>query len=134
MRAGGVVLLWLLSTSVAHAAPGPARPGSQTVCDSHSTTLKKLLRHKRSFGGPLAPTRTLLGAADLTARMNRGTGTGVDDDDAAIQNDAPAASIDVDERAVPALQPLGILVNSCDRRLYSRAFSPRSPRGPPSHS
>ena len=54
-----------------------------------------------------------------------------DDDDAAIQNDTPAAHLDADERPVFGLRPLGVLAGPLDFHARSRAFSPRSPRGPP---
>jgi hypothetical protein len=133
MRASCVVLLWLLSVSFAHAASTQGHRASATKCDEHSATLKKLIRHAKSFGGPLArpPQRALFGLTDVTARLQRGARGNMDNDDAAIQNDAPAANIDADDRNTPTLQPLGVLVGPLDRRPRTRTFSPRSPRGPP---
>jgi hypothetical protein len=131
MRASCVVLLWLLSVSLAHAASmqGP----TPTKCDEHSATLKKLIRHAKSFGGPLArpPQRALLGLSDITARLQRAARANTDDEHAAIQNDAPAANIDADVRATPTLRPLGLLVGPLDWQPRTRPFSPKSPRGPP---
>jgi hypothetical protein len=75
--------------------------------------------------------RLLAGLIDLTTVVKRGLRANLADDDEAIQNDVPAARIDVDQRPVPPLLPLGVLQGSFDRRLSTHAFSPRSPRGPP---
>jgi len=133
MRASCVVLFWLLSVSLAQAAATQGLRSAGAPCDEHSTTLRKLIRHSKSFGGPLAKPaqRALFGLSDVTARLQRGARADMNDDDAAIQNDAPAANIDADRGAVPALQPLGVLVGSFDRHAPTRAFSPKSPRGPP---
>jgi len=132
MRASCIVLIWLLSVSFAQAASTQGRRANGALCDEHSTTIKKLIRHTKSFGGPLArrPQRALFGLSDVTARLHRGSRANMDDDDAAIQN-APAASTDADLRAARSLQPIGLLDGSFDRRPPTRAFSPKSPRGPP---
>ena len=67
---------------------------------------------------------------DLSARMRRGTHAFLGDDVAAIQNDAPAARIDAGDGLTPSLRPLDV-IGSLDLQPRSRAFSPRSPRGPP---
>jgi len=53
------------------------------------------------------------------------------DDEQAIQNDAPAARIDEGDHNAPALRPLGLLVASFDRLPESGDFTPAAPRGPP---
>ena len=134
MTVGCAVLFWLVSASLAQAASTQAHHATGSLCDANSTTLRKLIRHSKSFGGPLArrPLRALFGLSDVTARLQRGAHASMNDgDDAAIQNDAPAANVDIDGRAVPRLQPLGQLVGSLDRRPRTRLFSPKSPRGPP---
>ena len=133
MRASCVVLLWLLSASFAQAASAQGHRATVTKCDDHSTTLRKLIRHARSFGGPLAtrPLRALFGLSDITVRLQRSARANTDDEHAAIQNDTPAANIDAEGRATPTLQPLGLLVGPFDWRPRTRTFSPRSPRGPP---
>ena len=134
MTLGCAVLFWLVSASLAQAASTQGHRAMGSLCDAHSTTLRKLIRHSKSFGGPLAkrPQRALFGLADVTARLQRGAHASMNDgDDAAIQNDAPAANVDADGRTVPTLQPLGQLVGSLDRRPRTRTFSPKSPRGPP---
>jgi len=128
-----VVLLWLLSVCVADAAPAPRHRHAGPICDPQSTTLQKLPRHPKSFGGPLrTPShRALAGLIDTASQMRRATHTDLDSDDAAIQNDAPATQADAEDCPIPQLRPLGVLIGALDLRLYSRAFSPRSPRGPP---
>ena len=133
MRASCVVLFWLLSVSLADAASMQGQRATATKCDEHSATLKKLIRHAKSFGGPLArpPQRTLFGLSEITARLQRAARTNTDDEHAAIQNDAPAATIDADVRATPTLQPLGLLVGALAWHPRTHTFSPKSPRGPP---
>src|SRR5438093_9318699 len=126
MTAGCIVLCWLLSVSFAQAASAPGHRATIARCDEHSTTLRKLIRQAKSFGGQLArkPQRALVGLTDATARLQRGARANIDDDNAAIQNDAPAANIDADGRATPTLQPLGLFVSPLDWRPRTRAFSP----------
>jgi hypothetical protein len=128
-----VVLLWLLSVSAADAAPSPRHRHAGPICDPQSTTIQKLPRHPKSFGGPLRiPShRAQAGLIDTASQMRRATHADLDSDDAAIQNDAPAAHVDAEDCPIPQLRPLGLLIGSLDLRLYSRVFSPRSPRGPP---
>ena len=133
MRASCVLLFWLLSPSLAQAATTQGQRSSGELCDAHSTTLRKLIRHSKSYGGPLArrPHRALFGLSDVTARVQRGASADMNDDEAAIQNDAPAANIDVEEGASPTLHPLGLLTGSLDQHPRTPAFTPKSPRGPP---
>jgi hypothetical protein len=132
MTAGGLMLLWLLSVVPASASARFAAAGP--VCDPQTATLRKLARLPKSFGGPVKHTRSreLFGLTDPTARLRRGTHTTVDSEQAAIQNDAPAARIDEDGHAVPSLRPLELLAGSADGRPHSPVFCPRAPRGPPS--
>ena len=127
-----LVLFWLLSVCVADAAPTPRLRKAGPICDPQTTTLRKVPRQK-SFGGPLRTlsTRALAGLIDTASQMQRGTHADLDGDDAAIQNDAPAAHVDAEDCPIPELRPLGLLIGSLDLRLYSHTFSPRSPRGPP---
>jgi hypothetical protein len=132
MTTGSAVVVWLLLASASYAAPAPKKGGPGGVCGPHSTSIKKLPRHLKSFGGPLAtPSKNALsGLTDWMARIKR-VRTDLNEDDAAIQNDAPAAQIDHDDRADPVLRPLGICHGSQTRLPHTRPFSPRSPRGPP---
>jgi hypothetical protein len=133
----GVLLLWLLSAVAADAAPAARRSAYGAVCDAQTITLKKVRRQIKSFGGPLKRfimRRATAGLTDTSARLLRGTPQHFDDDEAAIQNDAPAARIDADIRPIPPLQPIALLPGGGDRRPRTRAFSPRSPRGPPPHA
>jgi hypothetical protein len=132
-QASCIALLWLMSATFAQAATGPGRPNAGPLCDTTTTTLKKLLRHTKSFGGPLARhrMRALYGLTDLTAKLRRGTHTTLGDETAAIQNDAPAAHTGADDHLLPTLRPLGTLIGSVERRPCTGTFSPRAPRGPP---
>jgi hypothetical protein len=68
---------------------------------------------------------------DLHARMLRGSRANLASGEAVILNDAPAEQMDGDDRPVPALHVLGLLVGANAVRPDSEATSPRSPRGPP---
>ena len=72
----------------------------------------------------------MAGLSDITVRMRRGTRAYLSDGVAAIQNDSAPAGIDTDDCLIPSLRPLEI-IGSLDLQPRSRAFSPRSPRGPP---
>ncbi len=131
VTASSLGLLWLMSALPASAAPSGRYAGP--ICDPQTTTLRRLARQPKSFGGPLKQPHTphLFGLTDPSARLHRGTRTIFDSDDAAIQNDAPAARIDDEARALPSLCPLGLLARPVDGSLHSPAFCPRAPRGPP---
>jgi hypothetical protein len=135
VKAGGVAILWLLTfSSVSHAAPGPFKALDRLVCDAQSQALRKLLRHPKSYGGPVTTKqrRSRLGLRfDLTDHLHRAKRTPVGNDAAAIQNDAPAARIVSDDQSLPSLQSLGFLAGPVDSHPRTRDFSPRSPRGPP---
>jgi hypothetical protein len=137
MRTAAAAVLWLLvSASVTSAAPGLARSRNRLVCDveSQAQVLRQLLRHPKSYGGPLAtkPSHRRLGLRfDLTDHVCRTKRATTGNDAAAIQNDAPAARVDAEDHARPSLRPLGFLVGPIDSHPRTRAFSPRSPRGPP---
>lgn len=131
-RAGGLALLGLLFASTLQAAPAVARGAAGPLCDPQTPTYRKLPRHPKSFGGPLADRSDSRGVVkDFSSRLQRGSRATLTDDDLAIQNDAPATQIDADDCPIPSLRPLGLLIGSLDLRIETRAFSPRSPRGPP---
>ena len=133
MRAAPIFVLVLLVASSAEASRRTRRTASPHTCDVHTTTLRQLKRQPHTFGGPIAPPsqRLLVGLSDPMTRIARATATDDDDDgQATIQNDAPAAQIDAD-CPFAVLTPLGLLVGSIDPRPHTRAFSPKSPRGPP---
>jgi hypothetical protein len=130
-----VGLLWLAAASPADAAPGPNRSRDNAFCETQPTAaLKRLLRRTKSYGGPLAnkPSLSRLGLRlDLTPHFRRVKRTVGSDHDAAIQNDAPAARVSAHDLTLAGLQPIGFLVGHVDSHPRTRAFSPRSPRGPP---
>jgi len=131
LTAGSVALLWLASALPATAAPSGRLAGP--ACDPQTTALRKLARQPKSFGGPLKQARAQqpFGLTDPSARLQRGTRTTFDSDEAAIQNDAPAARIDDESRPLPSLCLLGLLARPVDGSLRSPTFCPRAPRGPP---
>jgi hypothetical protein len=132
MKAGTVVLLWVLSVSVCAAATHPhVRRPARRVCDPQRTTIRQLPRKPITYGGPIArpSQRALAGLIDPMARLVRVTHTTVSDDDEAIQNDSPAA--DTVAEPIVELRPLGLFVDTLEQRPCMRSFSPRSPRGPP---
>jgi hypothetical protein len=132
MTACGFMLLWAASVVPVSAAERPGAAGP--MCDPQTTTLRRLARVPRSFGGPVKrarPRDLLFGLTDPTARLRRTTHVSVERDQAAIQNDAPAARIDEDGRALPSLRPLELLARAIDARPRSPCRSPRTPRGPP---
>ena len=132
-RAASVALLWLLTVSVADAAPPGRRTTRAQSCDAQTTTIRKVMRRLKTLGGPLARTRRARGGLlfDFTPRLRRAIRLHVDDHIDAIQNDAAVTNADPDNRALPGLRPLGIVGGSADRHVPAFAFSPRSPRGPP---
>lgn len=131
MKVGGLALLGLLLPSIASAATG-GRRGSTRVCGP-TFTLRKLTRVANSLSGPIArpAAHTLLGLSDGGVLLQRGTRAARGDDDAAIQNDAPAAWVEPDAGLAFALEPIGLLARVCVRQPKTHDFSPRSPRGPP---
>jgi hypothetical protein len=128
--AGGIALLSLASVSPAVAAP--RRGTSGPICDPQAPVTRKLPRQPKSYGGPLKrpSSRAMAGLQDITARMLRGTRAYLGEEVAAIQNDTPAPCIDADAALIPSLRPLEI-IGALHVQPRSRAFSPRSPRGPP---
>lgn len=82
--------------------------------------------------GPVAPpsTRARSGLSDPTLLLQYGHRPQLDDDIAAISNDAPAAYTD-DLSLLPAFEALGIVPRTVARLPVDDTFSPRSPRGPP---
>lgn len=138
VTAGSILAFVLLAASTAEAAHAHAHTARRAVaarraCDARKTTLKQFKRTPHHFGGPvmLPSQRALIGLHDPTTRVARATQTDDDDDSAAIQNDAPAARIDIDSRGVPVLRPLGLLTGTATARPRPSAHSPKSPRGPP---
>jgi hypothetical protein len=130
---GSVVVLALLSASVGYAAPAPRRVAPRHACGPNATSPRKLLPRVKSFGGPVKrpSARASIGLTEPTASLKRCCRANLADEDDPIQNDAPAAYADPDERVRPDLRSAGALHRPDHRLLRPRAFSPRSPRGPP---
>jgi hypothetical protein len=128
--AASIALLSLLTVSLADAAP--RRGASGPICDPSTPVARKLPRHPRSFGGPVKrpSIHALAGLQDLAARVRRGTRAFLGETIAVIQNDTPVDETDASDRLLPSLRPLDIVAARVVQPR-SRAFSPRSPRGPP---
>ena len=128
--AASFALLSLVSVSPADAAP--RRGTSGPTCDAQAPVARRLPRHQKSFGGPLKrpSSHAMAGLEDTTARVRRGARAFLGYAVAAIQNDTPVNATDAGDCLTPSLRPLEIVV-SFDAQPRSRAFSPRSPRGPP---
>jgi hypothetical protein len=126
-----IVLLSLLTVSLADAAP--RRAASGPICDPQTPVARKLPRHPRSFGGPVKHRSSagLAGLQDLaTARIRRGTHAFLGENAAVIQNDTPVNETDASDCLTPSLRSIEI-IGALVVHPRSRAFSPRSPRGPP---
>jgi hypothetical protein len=128
--AAGFALLSLVSVSAADAAP--RRGTSGPTCDAQAPVARRVARHLKSFGGPLKrpSSHVLAGLEETTARVRRGARAFLGYAVAAIQNDTPVNATDAGDCLTPSLRPLEI-VFAFDAQPRSRAFSPRSPRGPP---
>jgi hypothetical protein len=136
-KTAAVAVFWGLAASTTFAASAPETARESRRCDGQraegSSIARRLPRHPKSYGGPLASlTRSPRHGPrfDLSAHVRRAK-TSPGNDAAAIQNDAPAARVDAEDGPVAALRPLGFLVGAVDSHPRTRAFSPRSPRGPP---
>jgi hypothetical protein len=129
-KAGVLAVLWLLAVPpISNAAPRSARG---KFCDSQTTSIRKLIRQARAVGGPLAKRLRHSNGIRVSRPapwLQRISHDGVRDEDQAIQNDAPAAPLAADLEI--DLRPLGQFLEPQASRLFTRALSPRSPRGPP---
>jgi hypothetical protein len=129
-KAGILAVLWLLAVPPISSAAQRSAPGK--FCDSQTTSIRHLIRQARAVGGPLA--KRLRHSAGIrlshpATRLQRTAHGGVRDEDQAIQNDAPVTSIETDLEI--DLRPIGRFLESHASPVFTRASSPRSPRGPP---
>lgn len=127
MRAGNLMFVtsWLFGASIASAAPAPAVGGTRAVCSppAHGIMARTagILLSEPQWAEPVDP----------NAFVRRGHADRYTDDDAAVQDDAPAVRFDADEGIAPPLEPAGTLANPRDAVSNHGTFSRRSPRGPP---
>jgi hypothetical protein len=126
VTAGSLVAPWLAVAAPVEASQRPVtvKHERRVVCDPRVPPRRLLQQVAHAADSTPRVLRT------VTARLQRASLTPEDDDDAAIQNDAPVARFDV-AREVAPLEPLGVLTSSGFSRPNHRTFSPRSPRGPP---
>src|SRR5580700_6049720 len=122
--------------SAADAAPQSARASLRrlAVCDPRTTSMRRVMGNRAVLGPVANPSNAAqAGLTETTAQIRRATRAKLDEsEEAAIQNDAPAARSTLADAATPMLRPIGVLGSSFDRLPATTAFSPRSPRGPPS--
>jgi hypothetical protein len=159
IRLLGPALLVCACASVADASPRAARHTGQKTSRSHENhasrraarlrqimrfgqthnlcssqlTLSALERQSTQQAGPVAHRFVRNGGLThhTPTRFKRDVRSRVNDAEAAIQNDAPAARVGCNENVTPALRSLGVLASFYDRLPALDAASPRSPRGPP---
>ena len=128
----GPCLLVLACASVVDAAPHPSRRRA-AICDPRTTSMRKVMGNRAALGPIAKPSSEAQAGLTAThAQLRRATRAKLDENDEAIQNDAPAARTNFAEGNTPMLCAIGVLGNSFDRLPATTAFSPRSPRGPPS--
>ena len=128
-------LFWLSIVSPAMAAPvaSTASDAQRSQMRPIAFKLKRLVHQSRLIRGPVAK-RFRLALFDLqhrTQKIGHAARSGARHDDQAIQNDAPATEIAIDPLSQP--EPLGFFVETFHQAAFTVAFSPRAPRGPPTH-
>jgi hypothetical protein len=129
-KAGGMLLLWLLSVSFSTAMP--VRHPPPNVRDAKTTTLKKLVHHARRVGGPLAKKRFRsfgIRVHPQPSRISHDLPRLSHDEEQAIQNDTAAAEISGELQV--ELEPAGNFADAAASAAATLTFSPRTPRGPP---
>ena len=82
-----------------------------------------------SLGGPLRVRKISASLLNRRLYLRRFVHTHRQDEDNAIQNDAPAAPFYVEPIIAP--EQRGQFVDAFEQRPFTVTFSPRSPRGPP---
>ena len=124
MKAGGLVVMtpWLLAASVAIASPAPAPAAAERAC---STTARASIGH-----AAMVLPFDALWTEQVDVVLVRGDADSDADDGPPIQDDAPAARLDIGAPA-PPLEPVGTLASPRDSLSSHRLLPRRSPRGPP---
>jgi hypothetical protein len=129
LRAGSVVVLWLLSVSASAALPASRRTPAK-FCDAQTTSVRKLIRQARAIGGPLAKRfRHGIRPPAQSKGLQRDAGSAPRDEDQAIQNDTSATEGAADLEF--ELQPIGSSLDTTAAPIRTHVLSPRAPRGPP---
>jgi hypothetical protein len=127
LAAAGSLALWLLSTSIADAAPVVRRHharsprvawGAATGTESRPFTRARFLR------------RALVVHRRVVAKLQRSRAKALTDYDEGIQNTA-AVGGDVELRLITVLEPIGMLAVAHCQLTSHRTVSRRTPRGPP---
>jgi hypothetical protein len=137
LKAGRFVLPCLMLLACASEADAATQASSSprrrlAVCDPRTTSMRRVMGNRAALG-PIAhrSSDAQVVVTDTTAQIRRASRARLDEnEEAAIQNDAPAARSLADS-TTPVLRPIGVLSSSFYRLPATTAFSPRSPRGPP---
>jgi hypothetical protein len=122
-----LIASWLCAVPSASAAARPERTCSPIARVSEARAAAAAhtgCRVKPSFA-------RRMGLGDTRSSLRHGTSASDSDDDAVIQDEAPAARIDAGDGVPPALRPLGTLAATSSTLPVHRILSRRSPRGPP---
>jgi hypothetical protein len=124
MAATGSLVLWLLGTSVADAAPARRHHARspRVVCATGVAS--------RPFARARLFRRALLVHRHIVAKLQRNRVKPLTDDDEAIQNAAVGGQDEL--RLITVLEPIGMLAVPHCQLTSHRTVSRRTPRGPPS--
>lgn len=123
-----IVLVWLFGVFSATPASGAPATGKFRGCHQRPS-LARLIAAKRPV--IILSEAARAGLIDTGAVHLRTARASSDTDEAVIQDDAPAAHLDLGDRAVPLLEPLGTLNGLGTAVPSHRMLARRSPRGPP---
>jgi hypothetical protein len=130
MAATGSLVLWLLGTSIADAAPVHMRRHH-----AHHARFPRVLCGMGVASRPFARARlfrrTLLVHRHIVAKVQRNRAKLLTEDDEAIQNGAAVGGQD-ELRLITVLEPIGMLAVAHCQAPSHRTVSRRTPRGPPS--
>jgi hypothetical protein len=123
MAAAGSLVLWLLGTSVADAAPVRRHHARsvRVICCASSAESRPFLRF---FRQPLMVHR------HPVARLQRSRAKALTDYDEGIQSSAAVGEGEL--RLITVLEPIGMLAVPHCQLASPRTVSRRTPRGPPS--
>jgi hypothetical protein len=125
MVATGALALWLLSTSVANAAPVRRHHGRSHRMTCASCLVSRPLPRVRFFRGTLVVHR------HIEAKLQRSRAKALTESDEGIQNAAAMGGED-ELRLITVLEPIGMLAVPHCQLTSHRTVSRRTPRGPPS--
>jgi hypothetical protein len=125
MAATGSLVLWLLGSSIADAAPVRRHHARQArvICAACVDS--------RPFARVRSLRETLVVHRHIVAKLQRSRAKAFTDYDEGIQN-AAAVDGEAELRLITVLEPIGMLAVSNCQLTSPRTVSRRTPRGPPS--